>query len=44
VLKKCGFRLEGRLSAGIIKDGDVTDELIYGLVPSGADHAPTQNT
>lgn len=33
VLEKCGFRLEGRLSSGILKCGEVTDELIYGLVP-----------
>ena len=44
-LEKCGFRLEGRLSSGIIKGGDVTDELIYGLaVTPGANHETTQNT
>jgi hypothetical protein len=43
VLEKCGFRLEGRLSSGIIKGGDFTDELIYGLVPPRANHEPTQN-
>ena len=42
VLEKCGFRLEGRLSNGISKGGDVTDELIYGLVTAEANHEPTQ--
>jgi RimJ/RimL family protein N-acetyltransferase len=32
VLEKCGFRLEGRFSNSIIKGGEVTDELVYGLV------------
>lgn len=41
VLEKCGFRLEGRLANAIIKRGDITDELIYGLVtvPAGQEAA-----
>lgn len=35
VLEKCGFRLEGRFPSAIVKGGDVTDELVYGLVPTG---------
>ena len=30
VLEKAGFRLEGRLRNAIYKDGEFTDELIYG--------------
>lgn len=37
VLEKNGFRLEGKRRSAICKDGEVTDELIYGLlrVPAG---------
>ncbi len=34
VLEKLGFELEGRLHQRIIRFGDVTDELIYGLIPT----------
>ncbi len=34
VLEKCGFILEGRFPNAIVKGGDVTDELVYGLVPN----------
>jgi [ribosomal protein S5]-alanine N-acetyltransferase len=32
VLEKCDYLLEGRLRRAIIKDGKVTDELVYGLL------------
>jgi ribosomal-protein-alanine N-acetyltransferase len=32
VLEKCGFLLEGRLREAVVKGGEVTDELIYGLL------------
>ena len=32
VLEKCGYLLEGRLRRAIIKDDEVTDELVYGLL------------
>ena len=31
VLEKCGYVLEGRLVGAFAKDGEVTDELLYGL-------------
>ena len=31
VLEKCGYVLEGRLIGAFAKDGEVTDELLYGL-------------
>jgi ribosomal-protein-alanine N-acetyltransferase len=34
VLEKCGFRLEGRRRDAICKFGEVTDELLYGLLRS----------
>jgi len=33
VLEKCGFTLEGRLRRRMIKDGEHTDQLVYGLLP-----------
>ena len=33
VLEKCGFRLEGRLRRRMVKDGERTDQLVYGLLP-----------
>ena len=33
VLEKCGFRLEGRLRRRMLKQGERTDQLIYGLLP-----------
>ena len=32
VLEKCGYRLEGQLRRGIVKEGKLTDELVYGLL------------
>jgi RimJ/RimL family protein N-acetyltransferase len=32
VLEKCGYELEGRLRGAISKEGDVTDELWYGML------------
>jgi [ribosomal protein S5]-alanine N-acetyltransferase len=32
VLEKCGFQLEGRLRQAIVKEGRVTDLLLYGLL------------
>jgi RimJ/RimL family protein N-acetyltransferase len=29
VLEKCGYRCEGRLRAAVIKDGQVTDAVMY---------------
>ncbi|HEU5195671.1 MAG TPA: GNAT family N-acetyltransferase [Methylomirabilota bacterium] len=34
VLEKAGYTLEGRLRQAIIKDGKMTDRLLYGLVRS----------
>ncbi len=34
VLEKCGFRLEGRRRGAVRKFGEVTDELLYGLLRS----------
>ena len=34
VLEKAGFQLEGRLRRAVIKDGDHTDLLLYGLLRS----------
>ena len=31
VLEKCGFKLEGRFSKTILKDGELLDELIYAI-------------
>jgi RimJ/RimL family protein N-acetyltransferase len=42
VLEKCGFELEGRLRGTIIKGGEVTDELWYGLANPDTD--PTTPT
>jgi len=36
VLEKSGFKLEGRLELGIVKDGVYCDALRYGLVKRGA--------
>lgn len=33
VLEKCGFTLEGRLRRRMVKDGERTDQLVYGLLP-----------
>lgn len=33
VLEKCGFHKEATLRDAIIKDGDITDEHIYSLIP-----------
>ena len=33
VLEKTGFQLEGRLRRSVVKDGDRTDLLLYGLLP-----------
>lgn len=33
VLEKCGFQLEGRLRRRMLKQGERTDQLIYGLLP-----------
>ena len=32
VLEKAGYELEGRLRRAVFKDGEVVDELIYGIV------------
>jgi RimJ/RimL family protein N-acetyltransferase len=32
VLEKAGYELEGRLRQAIVKDGEVVDELLYGIV------------
>ncbi len=32
VLEKCGYRFEGRLRRAIVKAGEITDELCYGLL------------
>jgi len=42
VLEKCGYRLEGRFRGVIVKGGDVTDELWYGL--ERPDHGPVTRT
>jgi RimJ/RimL family protein N-acetyltransferase len=34
VLEKCGFTLEGRLRRRMFKDGEHTDQLVYGLLPA----------
>ncbi|MFM1921727.1 MAG: putative acetyltransferase, partial [Candidatus Hydrogenedentota bacterium] len=33
VLEKCGFKLEGRLRRRMLKQGERTDQLIFGLLP-----------
>ena len=35
VLEKCGYTLEGRARAALIKDGRVGDRLLYGLIRAG---------
>ena len=32
VLEKAGFALEGRMRRSVIKDGEIIDQLVYGLV------------
>src|SRR5262245_29621752 len=32
VLEKCGFTLEGRMRSSVIKDGQIIDQLMYGIV------------
>jgi [ribosomal protein S5]-alanine N-acetyltransferase len=32
VLEKCGYTLEGRARLAVIKDGQLVDHLLYGLV------------
>jgi [ribosomal protein S5]-alanine N-acetyltransferase len=32
VLEKAGFQLEGRMRRSVIKDGQIIDQLVYGLV------------
>jgi RimJ/RimL family protein N-acetyltransferase len=34
VLEKIGFQLEGRHRQAVLKDGERTDLLIYGLLPA----------
>lgn len=31
VLEKAGYRLEGRMRGAVIKDGKITDQLLYGI-------------
>jgi len=33
VLEKCGYKLEGTLRNAIFKDGRITDEFVYGILP-----------
>jgi ribosomal-protein-alanine N-acetyltransferase len=40
LLEKCGYHLEGRLRGAVLKDGAVTDELVYGLVRSDSPSRP----
>ena len=32
VLEKCGFTLEGRMRSSVMKDGQIIDQLMYGIV------------
>ncbi len=41
VLEKAGFVLEGRMRKSAIKDGKVTDQLLYGFVQSESDGPPS---
>jgi len=34
VLEKAGFNLEGRMHSSVIKDGKITDQLLYALIKS----------
>ncbi|HEX2441876.1 MAG TPA: GNAT family protein [Methylomirabilota bacterium] len=36
VLEKCGYVLEGRARAAVVKDGRTGDRLLYGLIRAGA--------
>jgi ribosomal-protein-alanine N-acetyltransferase len=36
VLEKCGYTLEGRMRQSAIKDGELTDQLMYGITRNDA--------
>jgi ribosomal-protein-alanine N-acetyltransferase len=43
VLEKCGYRFEGRIRDAVLKDGAMTDELIYGLLRSESPSRPADH-